>query len=306
MPHSAHTTAARMFLCVFGALRPGLLATFAMSSLALLATCACRSNPPAREEQLVVADLAAGIDDPDNDCVVLVTGSCGVRFPATLAIAELSAIAAKGGPETDAAKPASDSVSPAHPYANAPPDCGFQLRAVSPADQGRWVEAFRGVVSIRDLRFLSPVDLKCRGECLPALVSAAQRAGAGLLLTYAPNRCGPNSARSPGIIYGVQARQPVAKLQAQMQFLNDEGVECAVDDQPGDYREEDAVFQTAREFERRCVACICELARQTPTDTTLQPHRWIPLYPYCWQPLVRPQSAAPCAPAVPDPPPGRP
>jgi hypothetical protein len=292
----------------------------ALAGLLIVAvTCGCQSAKPVYEPQPAPAVLAAGLDDPDNYFTILAAGVCGVRFPTTLAIAELptgqTPAAAEGTQDSAAgsdasAQPPARMESSANAASGVPgqvlaPDtcCGPQLAAISPADQGRWVEAFRGLNFVRDLRFLSPIDLKSQCGDVSAILAAADRAGAGLLLTYAPNRCGPNSERIVGIMYAVNSGRPLAQLQAHMQFLNDKGEECSVDEKRGDYREQDAVYQAGREFKCRSAACVRELACRTSAATTTEPHRWIPLYPYCWQPLPRPQpSPQPCpsiAPAVP-------
>jgi hypothetical protein len=256
------------------------------------------------------------MDDPDGCRTDLADGACGVRFPSSLAIAQLEGGANPGAAEwTDTAgtarveiaedtsvrkESAADEASSTPGEAHAPDDGAFpQLAAISPADQGRWVEAFRGLIFIGDLRFLGPIDLKSRCDGLPAVLAAAQRAEAGLLLTYAPSRCGPNSARVVGILYAVKSGRPLARLQSHMQFLNVDGEECSVDEMRGDQREQDAVYQAARDFECRAVCCVRELACSTPAATTTEPHRWVPLYPYCWQPLGRPQACPPIPPAAP-------
>jgi len=284
-------------------------------TLVLAMTTGCRSAEPVCQPQAATTVLAAGTDDR-NCCTIFADNGCGVRFATTLVIAKLTGdedLAVLPGAQSEiadnrqtssptSARPESSGDDAACPASEMPAcvaDDGLQVAVMSPADQGRWVEAFRGLSFIRDLRFLSPIDLKAQGGGLPGIFAAARRAQGGLLLTYSANRCGPNSERIVGTIYAVDSGRPLVQLQSYMQFLNEEGLECAVDEERGDHRDQDAIYQTAREFEGRCVNAVRELARRSPPVDTTVPHRWIPLYPYCWEALPRPEGRPSCPPPLP-------
>jgi len=260
--------------------------------------CGCRSAEPVCQPQAAATVLAAGTDDRDNCRTIFADNACGVRFATTLVIAELAGDDSPDALPGDQAEIADshqtlpplpvrpessgdDALCPAGETPACGADEGLKVVVISPAGQGRWVEAFRGLSFIRDLRFLSPIDLKSQGGGLPGILAAARRAQGGLLLTYTANRCGPNSQRVVGTIYAVHSGLPLVQLQSYVQFLNEEGAECSVDELRGDHRDQDAIYQAAREFEGRCVDAVRELARRSPPVDAPEPHRWIPLNPYC-------------------------
>ena len=234
-----------------------------MIALAIVLTGCHRPAPIAYEPELTMHALVADIESPDNAYRLLAPAQSYGRFPCALAVAKLAV-------PTNAA--------------------GSQLTVapMTPASQAFWAQTFRGLSAIRDLRFLSPLSLKPYGDGIDGLLEAAHDTEAPLLLVHVANRFGPNRAQVLGILYDVEARTPLAALHASASYLDEDGEEAAPEPQAGDHRASDAAYQAARTFEQRALACLREQAHaDTPAPATPD-DRWTPLYPYCWQPRVRP------------------
>jgi hypothetical protein len=226
--------------------------------LAILASlCGCgRPTAIMYEPQLQMDDLAPGLQAPDNAYVLLTDQPTHGRFACGLAVAKFA---------------------PAHG------DGPLELVALKPNEQAYWAEKLTGISAIRELAFLTPVNTRSRGQGVEALCATAQRLEASLLLVYAPNRFGINSAQVLGVLYDVQERTPLATLHTSAQILDEDGEEEPLAEKRGDQREIDAAYCAPRAFEAQTVACLLELVgRDMPTATT-QPHRWqVPEFDERW------------------------
>ncbi len=224
-------------------------ATFIIAlGLALLGGCA-RHTPVTCEPRLLLKDLATDLPTPANTFVMLSEERTVGRFACALAIAKFA-------PPPDA--------SPAP----------LVLVEPRPAEQAFWGEQMRGVSAIREVLFLTPRGQKPEPPDTENLCATAARINAPLLLVYAPNGLGPNSAQVLGVLYDVTQRRPLATLHASAEFRDREGAETSPDRLRGDHRDRDARFQAQRAFEQHVLACLRELIHADAPPTTTQPHKW--------------------------------
>lgn len=217
-------------------------------TLACLAGCA-KAPQVVYEPPVSMDDLAPGLSAPDNNYALLGDMQTSGRFACPLAIAKFASRDHDDGPQID-------------------------LVAARPREQAYWTEQLRGIAAVREVIFLSPLTTRPNGSGVPNLCATARRLGAPLLLVYAPNGLGPNSAQVFGVLWDTAAVQPLATLHASSQILDDDGQEESPNDERGDHRDQDARYQAQRSFEHHLFACLRELIeRDTPAPTT-QPHRW--------------------------------
>jgi hypothetical protein len=199
------------------------------------------------QPRLELDQLVPGLQTPDNSYLLLTDEQTRGRFVCGLAIAKFA--------------PAED-------------DAALELVAVKPNEQAYWTERLAGVSAVRELVFLSPIDTRSGGQAADALCAVADRLDTALLLVYAPNHFGPNSAQVLGVLYDTQQRRPIATLHTSAQILEEDGTEESPAERPGDHRDTDAAYRAPRDFERQALACVLELvSRDAPAPTT-QPHRW--------------------------------
>lgn len=165
---------------------------------------------------------------------------------------------------------------------NQPP---FALVTLRPVEQALWSETLRGVSAVRELTFLSPRAAQPDGPALDNLCATAHRFGANMLLVYAPNRLGPNSARVVGVLYDTATGRPLAALHASQHFEDEHGREVSPNRERGDHRDRDAYYQAQRQFEAHTLACLRALLHRDSPPPTTQPHRWHqPLIERWWLP----------------------
>jgi hypothetical protein len=218
----------------------------ALSVTFVLAGCAS-DVPRVYERQLQMRELAADVAPVDNAYRLDVTEETRGRFACSLAIAKLA--------------PADEAGS-------------VSLVEMTPAEEAHWVNAVCGFTELRDLQFLSPLSVVPDVPATGTLRAAAAARNASLMLLYAPNRYGPNSAQVLGVLYDVTSDRPLAALHASASFLNEEGEEVSVDLETSDQRDRDAYYQASRAYEQHVVACLGELVRHDAAAPATQPHRW--------------------------------
>jgi len=236
----------------------------------------CQPKVPIGYQRQLAPDLfTPGVEPAENSYRLLIEPQSEGAFPCTLAIARVEPDESAAGDFLLAETPTSE------------PALRLTVAKMSPAEQARWTEAFRGMLAIRDLRFLDPLSLKDRGNDTTGLLRTAARVDASFLLTYLVNRFGPNSAQLIGVLYDVGTTRPVAVVHAYRQYLDEEGREVMVDVKPGDQRQIDALYQATARFENLTVACMRELLRGDRPAEEKRPHRWKPLCPF-WHPLWPP------------------
>ena len=227
--------------------------------IALLVCLGCHGRPPAAyEPPLDLAQLAPGLQPPDNSFCLLADVHTEGRFACPLAIAKFL----PQGPENDRQ---------------------LVLQSPLPEEEAYWTEQVRGVSAIREVVFLRPISVRPEETSLAQLCATAQRLGAPLLLVHVPNRVGPNSARVLGVMYDTASAQPLATLHASSTILNQKGQEVAPDRQRGDHRRTDAQYQAQRAFEGHALACLREMIHLDSPSPTTQPHSWqLPLAERWW------------------------
>jgi hypothetical protein len=229
----------------------------------------CHHNAPRTYEPWLRMDaLAANLETPNNTYKLLAQPESRGRFPCSLAVARMS-------------------------WPTASASDRLELSEMTHAEQGLWVDAFRGFAAVRDVRFVLPRSLRQFGNGIDGLLHAAHVADAELLLVHVNNRFGPNRAQVLGVIYDVAARAPLATLHASAKFLDDDGLEEAQEGRYGDRRTTDAAYQAASAFREQAADCLRQQIKGDMTPSLKEPHRWIPLYPYYWQPVPRPDVSAP-------------
>ena len=219
-----------------------------LNLLAAFTLLGCASEAPrVYERRIQMRELAADVAPVDNAYRLEVFEETQGRFACSLAIAKLVPVGENGS---------------------------LNLVEMTPAEEAYWVEAVRGLTELRDLQFLSPISVVPDEPSVDTLRAAAAARNATLMLLYAPNRYGPNSAQVLGVLYDVASGRPSAALHSSASFLDEEGVEVSVDQAPTDQRDRDAYYQASRVYEQHLVRCLGELIRcDSPTPTT-QPHRW--------------------------------
>jgi hypothetical protein len=226
-----------------------------LAILVLLGGCG-RPSPVMYEPQLEMHDLAPGLQAPDNAYILLTDQPTHGRFACGLAIAKFA---------------------PAHG------DGPLELVALKPNEQAYWTEKLTGVSAVRELVFLTPVNTRGSGQSIEGLCTTAQRLEASLLLVYAPNRFGVNSAQVLGVLHDVPRRTPLAALHTSAQILDEDGEEEPVAKKRGDQRDIDAAYCAPRAFEAQTVACLLELVHRDAPMPTTQPHRWqVPKFDERW------------------------
>lgn len=252
-----------------------------VATLSLLAIVGCQSAAPRIEPPIEFAQLAANVTPAENGFRLLESGSSQGRFATTLAVAKFA--------------PADNTAAT------------LSLRNLPDAEQAYWADTFRGIKPVRDLVFLSPVTFPSSAVTLTELCNEARSLGATVLLTYAPNRYGPNAAQVLGVLYDTRSGCAIATLHAANVFLDSAGDETAVDALRGDQREQDAAYQSARRFEAYARSCINNLIRlDRPLDSATaaptlhgQPLPIIPLdKPLASSAVKRPSEEPDSAPAA--------
>ena len=216
-------------------------------SLITLTMLGCAPRARVYERQIHMHELAADVAEVDNTYRLEVAEQTRGRFACSLAMAKL----VPGGEVGS-----------------------VNLVEMTPAEEARWIDAVCGLTELRDLQFLSPLSVVPEQPATATLCAAAAARGATLMLLYAPNRYGPNSAQVLGVLYEVASGRPLAALHASASFLNEEGEEVSVDLKIRDERDQDAYYQASRAYEQHLVQCLGELIRQDSLPPTTQPHRW--------------------------------
>lgn len=221
-----------------------------LSACGLAVIVGCRPDAPiSYEPRMQLTELASELPTPNNEFVLVERSNTAGRFACGMAIAKFAATEDANG-------------------------WRVALANFKSNEEAFWSESMRGISAIRELIFLSPIDTRSDGQSIDGLCLAAERLGASLLLTYRPNRFGPNSAELMGVLYDVPARRAIATLHSSAQFTDEADQELIVDDRRGDHRDLDAAVQVAREFEHHTLACLRELIRRDKPATTTQPHDW--------------------------------
>jgi hypothetical protein len=229
-------------------------------SLGCLTGCSLSDPVVVYEPPITLEDLVPGLSAPDNNYKLLADGTTSGRFACALAVAKFV------------------------PHEN---DHGLELsfEATRPNEQAYWTQQMRGVSDVREVAFLSPLTLRPDPPTIPNLCAAAEALDAALLLVYAPNGLGANSAQVVGAIYDVRSCEVIATLHASAQFFNEEGLEVSPNTRKTDQRDIDARFQAQRAFEGQALACMRELIQIDHMPPTTQPHRWRkPLVERWWIP----------------------
>ena len=225
--------------------RKGTFRTLAL--IAGLGLAGCNERPhmaydrPARLEQ-----LAAGLPAAENAFRLLTDEPTVGRFACTLAIARF-VVQDEGG---------------------------LALVAMTPTEQAYWTEQMRGVAKLQDVVFLRPRSTRPEGDSTAVLCDTARRFGAPLLLIYAADALGPNSAQVLGVLYESATQRALATLHASSRMVDEEGQEESPDKKRGDHRGEDARCQAQRQFEAHTLACLRELMHHDSRPATTQPHKW--------------------------------
>lgn len=218
----------------------------ALSMLLTLPGCASKA-PRVYERQMQMRELAADVAPVDNAYRLDLVEATRGRFACSLAIAKLV--------------PANEAGS-------------VNLVKMTPAEEAYWVSAVCGLVELSDLQFLSPLSVVPDKPDTDTLCAAAAARNATLMLLYAPNRHGPNSAQVLGVLYDVATGRPLAALHASASFLDEEGQETSVDEETTDQRDNDAYYQASRAYEQHLIGCLGQLIRNDSAAPTTQPHRW--------------------------------
>lgn len=222
----------------------------ALLGLCLMPTgCAKKVPPIVYEPPLTMADLLPGQEAPDNSFELLAEVHTTGRFACGMAIAKFFSEENDDGPT-------------------------LTLLPLTSAEQARWTEQMRGVSAIRELTFLRPRNVRLDGPAIENLCAAAARLESAVLLVYAPNGLGPNSAQVYGVLYDTPSREPLAVLHTSSLFLDDEGLETSPDECESDEREVDARYQAQRHFEEQVLLCLRELIHEDKAAPTTQPHKW--------------------------------
>ena len=199
------------------------------------------------ERQIQMRELAADVAPVDNAYRLEVVEETQGRFACSLAIAKLVPVGETGS---------------------------LNLVKTTPVEEAYWAEAVRGLTELRDLQFLSPISVVPEDPGTDTLRAAAAARNATLMLLYAPNRYGPNSAQVLGVLYDVASGRPSAALHASASFLDEDGEAVSVDQARSDQRGRDAYYQASRAYEQRLVRCLGELIRYDSSLPATEPHRW--------------------------------
>jgi len=233
--------------------------------LLVLPLVGCADKPEITyERQIEMRELAADVAAVDNAYELLESAGSTGRFGCGLAIGKL------------AAGEAAEQV---------------RLAVLTPAEEGYWTQTTAVLPRIRHAQFLSPAGTFPRDSAVDVLCKKAASLDAGLLLLYAPNRYGLNSAQVLGVLYDVTTGKPIASLHASATFIDDEtGLETPPDYEKGDKRGTDAVFQSARAFERYVQDCLVDLINRDKPAPPTEPKKWrTPPEQRWWLPYQRPR-----------------
>jgi len=221
------------------------------AALAIVTTfsgCAARRSH-VYEPRLDLSLLAPDLTAPDNAFTLLAEVHTEGRFACPLAVAKFGWA---GEDTTPALVP----------------------QTLSPEEEAHWTEQVRGVNALRDVIFLRPLTVRPEEPTVPNLCAAARRLGAPLLLVYAPNLFGPNSAQVFGVLYDTASCHALAVLHVSRVFRDEEGGEVSPAEKRGDHRDVDARYQAQRAFEAQTVACLRELIHRDAPAPSTQPHHW--------------------------------
>lgn len=220
----------------------------------------CNETPPMRVYAPAVsaADFAGASAFPEDGYRIVNSAATVGRFPATIGMLRL-----------------------AHDGSLAPVD-------MLTAEEGQWVEIFRGITPVRDLTFLSPVTLRSYEDTLAGRCTAAKHLGANLLVVYAPLRTGVNSAQVAGVIYDTEQQTAIATIQQRVRVTLAGGVEASPEEvfeeqediadkndapDPPDFRDADALFPARNAFLMSVRNAIMELDKHdtpAPRESTNQ------------------------------------
>lgn len=226
---------------------PWIRLAIATPAFFLLGACAKPEVPVTYEPQLALTALNEGLTTPAQGYELFASETTRGRFAAPVAIAELAW--------------------------NADADA-LRLTSMQPLEEAYWTQRVRGIDAVRDVLFIRPLTTRPEGDSLPALCAAAHKLGAPLLLVYAQNAYGPNSAQALGVLYESGTQRVLATFRAARTVVDAEGVEVCLDEEKGDHREQDARYLAQREFENHVVACLRELILHDQPPATTQPHEW--------------------------------
>lgn len=201
------------------------------------------------EPPISMRDLAGRLPVPNNGYQLLSERQTEGRFACPVAVAKFSSDERNNG-------------NPLH------------FVEMKPNEEAYWAQEFRGVRHVSYVYFLRPKTTRPEGYRLEALCAAARRLEIPLLLVYAPNGLGPNSAQVFGVLYDTETGDTLATLHASSCILNEDGEEKSPNDERGDRRHVDARFQAQREFERYAMDALRQLIFQDQPPATTQPHEW--------------------------------
>lgn len=222
-------------------------------ALALLMTLGlwsgCHESQPqvTVEPRLDMSDLAAGLSAAESGFTLLVDQQTEGRFSCALAVAKFVASGdGQHGP--------------------------LEFVSLPPNEESYWLEQMRGVLAVQELVFLRPRTTRPEGQSVAALCDAARRLKAALLLVYAPNGLGPNSAQVLGVIYDTESRAALATLRSNSRIVDPSGAETSPREVRGDLRDRDARCVAQREFEGYTLACLRELIHRDNPPAATQPH----------------------------------
>lgn len=204
---------------------------------------------PPYEPPITMADIAPGLAAPDNSYQLLVDERSVGRFACPLAVAKLMPC-------------------------DGDHDAELRFVEMKPAEQAYWTTRMRGVSAVSDVLFLRPKAVKPFEPDLVSMCNSAIRMDAPLLLIYASNGLGPNSAQVMGVLYDTNTCKPLGTLHAASRFYNDKQLEVSPYLEEGDLRDVDARYQAQRDFERHALALLRELIERDVPPATTQPHRW--------------------------------
>ena len=209
------------------------------------------------QPRLSLDDLTPGLSEPENAYHLLDNRATVGRFACGLAIARFESIGTAFAPH-------------------------LELSDIEPAEQAYWIEAFRGVSSIREMVFFSSISSENGRRDPESLCAVARRHHAPLLLIYTSNRYGPNTAQVLGVLYDVESVTPIATLHSAARFVNESGVETAPEGEDDDLRDSNALYQAARAFENHSRICMTALIALDSPSPTKQPHDWDKPWPERW------------------------
>lgn len=229
----------------------------------LVGGCAARRpDIVAYEPPLVMADLAVGLPAPQNGYTLLSDERTVGRFACAMAVARL---VPRDGEE----------------------DCELVFAPMRDAEQAYWSQEMRGLAALRRVTFVTLKGTRLYGPTFDGVMHAAEQLDISLLLLYARNGLGPNSAQVLGVLYDVPTREPIATFHASSAFLNELGQEVSPDFEEGDHRDIDARYQAQRTFETHVLDCLRELITRDSPPPTTQPHdKWqTPFIERWWMPF---------------------